>query len=75
MAAAVGEEQFDLDVAVDEPMMKALRAFRELVEELPTQSTAAATVPSPAVVEYRAWIESEVAAQLAGVDPAECPLR
>jgi anti-sigma regulatory factor (Ser/Thr protein kinase) len=74
VAAAVGDERFDLEVAVDEEMMRSVRAFRELLEELPAHSSDASTAPSPDVVAYRVWIESEVGAQLAGADPSECPL-
>jgi hypothetical protein len=74
LAANRGDERFDMQLAVDDDMVAAVNAFRDVVEALPRREGESTARPSDDVIAFRAWLQSEVAAQLAGSAPSPCPL-
>jgi len=73
-AAAAGQTRFDLALVGDGDSILAVASLSALLEEIPARRADPAAAPSRAVLEFRAWLLGEIAAQLQGSPPTRCPL-
>jgi PAS domain S-box-containing protein len=75
-ALARGQRTVDVQAPADERTPELLATFQEMLDalwELGQEGKVLAIAPDPEIVAFRSWWREEIAAQLAGRPPVECP--
>jgi hypothetical protein len=73
-AAAAGHLRFDVGFSCGVAALAAVAELSQLLEALPARESGSTATPTSEVLKFRAWVQSEVFAQLGGAAPTECPL-